>query len=102
MSEYSLIERKMKLWRDGFSSLPKEYIEYHKKLAENSLEEAKAKGYKIHNTFMELDGWLDEMKVLFAIIESPEGKLLKVHWQDANKRGYWMEKLNCGSRSFKF
>ena len=78
------IENKMKAWRRGLAPFPKEYIEFHKGLADQALLGLKADGYVVHNSFMESDGWADGMRALTVVVEK-KGELLKLQWHDGNQ-----------------
>ena len=75
------ISNEMHLWRIGLESFPKSYVDFHKKLAEEELENLKKQNVIIHNKYMNSDGWLDGMKVLYAIIEK-DNKFFKISWND--------------------
>jgi len=92
------IEDAMKAWRAGFTAIPTSYIEWHNAAAHIDLATFTNAGYRVHNTYMESDGWMDGMKVLHAIVEL-DGVLTKVVWNDGSQRwfrcfpaggsGYW-------------
>ena len=48
---------------------------------------------KVHNTYMEYDGWGDGVRFLHAVIEETDGTLKKIKWCDGQ---HWMCRLNCG------
>ncbi|MGH7240792.1 MAG: hypothetical protein ACREGB_00670 [Candidatus Saccharimonadales bacterium] len=96
---YAPVRKEMDKWRSqgGMGRVPQAYIEYHQKLAEAALESLKGAGVKVHNQYLQDDGWLDGMKVLFAVIELKDNELVKIHWHDSHDHGNWMQKLKCGS-----
>lgn len=50
----------MEMWRLGLEPLPPGCIKFHKDLAEKELERlVKDVGYKVHNKWMDSDGWAD-------------------------------------------
>lgn len=79
------IRKEVKLWQQGFGAIPQSYIGFHAGLAERALESLKG-DFDIHKTEMRDDGWLDGMKVLFAIVEHKKsGKIAKLRWHDGNQ-----------------
>ena len=90
----SYVASQMKLWRKGEIFFPKTYIKFHEKLARKSLENLENNGIKIHKTWMEGDGWLDGMRVLYLIVELKNGDLKKLHWMDSNQD--WFQALSGG------
>lgn len=98
--DYAPIEAKMKLYREGLTDLPQEYIDYHRELAEEGVKDLRARGYTIHRQWLDLDGWCDGMKTTFLIIEAPSGHLLKLSWHDSITKGRWFEHhQGCGGSS---
>lgn len=77
------IANKMTLWREGFISLPKDYIEFYKNLAEKALAQLNV---TVHNKWMASDGWADGMQVLWAVVETRKGELFKIYWHDGSQR----------------
>ena len=70
---------------EGWGS-PKGYISFHRRLAEDELTAiCSFSGAKIHNEWMEDDGWFDGFKTLHAVIETVAGRLLKVKYHDGNQ-----------------
>ena len=64
----------------------KGYISFHRRLAEDELTAiCSFSGAKIHNEWMEDDGWLDGFKTLHAVIETVAGRLLKIKYHDGNQ-----------------
>ena len=64
----------------------KGYISFHRRLAEDELTAiCSFSGAKIHNEWMEDDGWLDGFECLHAVIETVAGRLLKVKYHDGNQ-----------------
>ena len=65
---------------------PDGYISFHRRLAEDELTAiCSFSGAKIHNVWMEDDGWFDGFKTLHAVIETVAGRLLKVKYHDGNQ-----------------
>lgn len=91
------IKVKMNNYRNGFCSLPKEYVEFHKDLAENAIEGLKEQGLIIHNTYMSSDGW--GMKVLHLIVEN-KGELMKLKWHDGNQE-FFFQSSSGGSWPYR-
>jgi hypothetical protein len=92
---YETIGPLMKRWRSNGCpyGVPQSYITYHENLARQALEDLKRDGCKVHSTTMERDGWMmDDMKVLVAVVEEPNGRLCKLVWHDSHDDGYFMEK----------
>jgi len=80
------ISQEMKLWRIGLGVIPKAYIEFHKNRALETIKELEAQGFKFHgNLVMKSDGWFDGMRLLNAILETPDGDLYKIVWNDSNQ-----------------
>jgi len=88
------IKRDMRLWREGFTAMPKSYIAFHQELAMAGLKELEDKGIEIHRTYMNDDGWLDGMNVLHVIAELVDDTLVKLKWSDSNQG--WMKKCPSG------
>lgn len=83
------IERKMKAWREGFASLPQEYIDWHRQLATEAKNQLSA--YNIVMEQMVDDGWLDGMKFLALTVEhKTSGKLSVIKWSDSQ---HWHERF---------
>jgi hypothetical protein len=89
--DYAEIEKKMELWRNGLSSFPKEYIDYHKQLADAAIKDLLDNGYTIHRKWIDSDGWMDGMKTTFLIVETPSKHLKKLSWRDSHRKGAWFE-----------
>ena len=70
----------------GCREAPESYIQFHQRLAEDELTAiCSFSGAKIHNEWMEDDGWLDGFECLHAVIETVAGRLLKVKYHDGNQ-----------------
>ena len=70
----------------GCYDAPENYIQFHRRLAEDELTAiCSLSGAKIHNEWMEDDGWFDGFKTLHAVIETVAGRLLKVKYHDGNQ-----------------
>lgn len=79
------VEAQMRLYRLGLAALPEGYIAHHAALAEAALKELEER-YVIHNQWMYADGWMDGMRVLYAVVENRQtSQLFKVHWHDGNE-----------------
>ena len=79
------IAREMNLWDKGFGDCQK-FMAWHKDLAEKHLAGLIGQyGIKVHNQYMDFDGWGDGVQFLHAIVETPSGKLLKLKWHDSNQ-----------------
>lgn len=80
------IQSQMNAWREGFADFPKDYIDFHKTLAENALELLKQTGgLTVHRVYVDSDGWYDGMRVVYAIVEERSGRLVKLSWHDGNQ-----------------
>ena len=80
------IEKKMKLWRRGFSEIPQDYIDFHRNLADKRIEALKAFfGVEVLKTFMKDAGWFDSMKELNVIILTRSEKTKTLVWCDSNQ-----------------
>jgi hypothetical protein len=88
------VQKQMRLWRMGLVGMPGGYVDFHRGLAEKELERLKGLGVRVHNSFMDGDGWLDGMRTLWVIAEY-RGKLMKLHWHDGNQE--FFKDLGCGS-----
>jgi hypothetical protein len=90
--------RAMTMWRNGLVSFPKSYIDYHEQYARAELEAiSKFYDFKVIATEMATDGWMDGMRLLEAVIETPRGKLQKLTWHDSHSNGHFMLKgQDCG------
>lgn len=96
VTDYAKIEARMKLWRKGLISIPKEYIDYHKLLAEGAIAALVTSGWKVYNTELLDGGWLDGMKNMVIVVETPHRELKKLTWHDSHSRGAWMEVYPSG------
>ena len=87
------ISKEMKQWRAGLISIPQSYIDWHMRKAVKAIAELEDAGWKIWGHEMQGDGWMDGMKVMYAVIERG-GELKKIHWHDGNQG--WMEEMTSG------
>lgn len=74
------------LWQLGLGSM-RPYIKWHADLALRELARL-VNEYNLERhgePKLESDGWMDGMRVLTAVVETPKGKLLKLQWQDSNQ-----------------
>jgi len=82
-------ERCPKDIKDDFTqgrAAPDAYIAFHRRLAEDELTAiCSFSEAKIHNEWMESDGWGDGFKSLHAVIETVSGRLLKIRYNDSNQ-----------------
>lgn len=92
----SEIENQMKLWRMQLVGMPRAYIEFHQKLAEESLAD-QPDIIIIHRTYMADDGWFDGMKFLHVVAETKRGELFKAKWTDGQR---WMKASPSGGWSY--
>lgn len=80
------IAKKMDLWRLGLITMPEEYINFHKNLAELRLAFLQSNyGFRIVEKSMRSAGWFDGMRELNVIIETKSFKLRRLVWNDANQ-----------------
>lgn len=81
------IKRQMNEWRRGMTiPVPTAYVTFHKSLAYDELRVIQDNGFEIHNQGIKSDGWMDGMRVVWAIVEDREtGSLFKIHWHDGNQ-----------------
>lgn len=80
------IKKKMKAFRRGLASMPIEYINFHYDRAREELSRLEREHRIIvHRHWLDKDGWMDGMRICYAIIETPSRKLLKLHWHDGNQ-----------------
>ncbi len=91
----------MNIWRAQgcWGGVPNVYIVFHNGLAEAAVEALKALRITVHRTFVDDDGWMDGMTALYAIIEEPGGRLVKLVWNDSNQE--FFEK-GSGSWPYRF
>jgi len=62
---------------------PNTFIQWHKELAESELTAlCSFSGAKIHNQWMENDGWFDGFKTTFVVIETQKERLFKIKWHE--------------------
>jgi hypothetical protein len=65
---------------------PKSFIDWHRKRAEDELTAiCSYSGAKVHNEWMQDDGWFDGFQALHAIIETQKEKLLKIKWNEGSQ-----------------
>lgn len=89
------LSERMRHWREGIVSLPQEYIEFHKKLAEAA--KAELSDYSILNEAMVDDGWCDGMKFLAVSVQHKQtGELAILKWADNQ---CWYSMSECGGWS---
>jgi len=70
----------------GCYDTPENYIQFHRRLAEDELTAiCSFSGAKIHNEWMEDDGWFDGFECLHAVIETVAGRLLKIKYKDSSQ-----------------
>jgi len=70
----------------GCYDTPENYTQFHRRLAENELTAiCSFGGAKIHNEWMEDDGWFDGFECLHAVIETVAGRLLKIKYKDSSQ-----------------
>lgn len=92
--EYAPIENQMKLWRKGLISLPQDYIDYHRILAEKAITDLTNKGYTIHRQWMTTDSY--GMLLKHLVVETSKKDLIKLKWSDSHSTGKWFEILKVG------
>lgn len=93
------IKGQMHLWREGVVPLPKDYILFHKDLAERALDTlVKDHGLTLHRKYEADQGWMDGMKVVFAVVEEKSGRLVKLSWHDGNQEFF---EHGCGSFPYR-
>ena len=75
-----------KLWHMGFGSM-RPYIKWHATLAQHELARLvdEYNLVKHGKPKLESDGWMDGMRVLTMVVETPTGNLLKLRWHDGNQ-----------------
>lgn len=101
MTTYTEIEKKMRAWRRGMTSFPREYIDYHVLLADEAIQQLQIDGHTIHRRWMDSDGHGDGMRVVHLIVETPTHELKKLRWSDAHATGQWFEVLpSAGSMPY--
>lgn len=90
------IEKRMKQYRATLSRVPKEYIEFHKQIAQEVIA-ALATQYKFRvvETLMKNAGWFDGMVEMQVIVETKSGKLVKLVYNDSNQ-GFMRKYENHG------
>tara|TARA_Y100000034_G_scaffold119139_1_gene160597 strand:- start:400 stop:831 length:432 start_codon:yes stop_codon:yes gene_type:complete len=65
---------------------PKSFIDWHRKRAEDELTAiCSYSGAKVHNQWMQDDGWFDGFQALHAIVETQKEKLIKIKWNDGTQ-----------------
>ena len=92
------IENQMNVWRAGIGAIPKDYINYHKELAEKDIFRLKSLGYNEVEKTREMasDGWMDGMRVIHIQMVRKD-ELLKLHWHDGNKEFFAEHMSGCSS-----
>ena len=89
------IQKQMKAYRQGFTNVPQDYIDWHAARAELALQELQHEhNIIVHNVHQVNDGWLDGMRVVQAVVETPSGKLHKFVYNDSNQG--FMRKYESG------
>ena len=79
------ISYEMRLWREGLCGCDK-YIAFHKELAQKRLKSLERDyGIRVHNEWIETDGWFDGFRCLHVVVETRKEKLLKLRWMDSNQ-----------------
>ena len=78
------IKQQMDMWRLGFGTMPKEYIQFHKDLAEKASKDLEDQGYLILDSKIAGDGWMDGMKVLHLTV-AYQGEEMRLHWHDGSQ-----------------
>lgn len=79
--------------REGFEPAPDDnpdavpsYRDCHYDRAREELSRLEREhGIIVHRHWLDKDGWMDGMRICYAIIETPSRKLLKLHWHDGNQ-----------------
>jgi len=91
------IASQMNLWRQGFTAMPADYVRFHARIARIELQRLSSEyAITVHgDPTLVNDGWMDGMKVLQAVIETPSGKLMKLRWHDGNQG--FMQKRESGA-----
>jgi len=80
------LEGAMRMFREGWAALPPAFIAYHEALAARELKELQAVyAITVHRTWLDRDGWMDGMRTTHAIVETQDGRLLKLQWHDGNR-----------------
>ncbi len=78
----------MAAWRarGHFGHVPSKYVSFHQDLARAALNDlVNERKLTLHNTYEADDGWFSGMKVVWAIVEEPGGRLVKLSWSDSNQ-----------------
>ncbi len=96
------IKEKMNLWRQGFSSIPQDYINFHKDLAEKEIAILKSIGFKEveDSRIISSDGWWCGMKVIHIQMVQ-NNKVFNLHWHDGNQEFFAAYKDYGGSSPLK-
>lgn len=97
------IVSKMEQWREGLVSFPREYIDFHRELAEEELSNMKQMGMTIFEDTKKLDsdGWEDGMKVIKVDVVDLNGVKHELHWNDGSQ-AFFMKGKHGGSYSFDY
>ena len=92
------VTKNMSLWRMGIGGMPQSYIVFHRDCARLELTRLQDKySLRVHgDPTLVSDGWMDGMRVLQAVVETPTGKLLKLKWHDSNQ-GFMAKSPSGGS-----
>jgi len=84
----------------SFIENPDKYIKAHIQLAKKAREELEFKGYEIIREKTVRDGCMDGMYVIQLIVETPRGVLIKLKWNDGDKK--WFESMQGSGGFFPF
>ena len=81
------IERQIKLWRMDLIDMPQSYIAWHRERAEEALQALCALYPRLRPVDRTLrdGGWLDGMRELHVIVETPSGRAVKLVYHDYNQ-----------------
>ena len=92
------VAKSMSLWRAGIGGMPKGYIVFHRDCARLELARLQDKySLSVHGDPTLVNyGWMDGMRVLQAVVETPKGSLLKLKWHDGNQ-GFMAKSPSAGS-----
>jgi hypothetical protein len=87
----------LKMWQRGLIDFPQDFIRYHRELAEAELARLKAlHGFTVYRTYMAGSGWLDGMQQLHVVLETRQGKLMKIKWNDSHQEGHFFVRCESG------
>lgn len=77
------IQKEMRAWRRGFAPLPQSYVDFMMHAAQEDLPALAAKKcWKVHNCYLDRDGWGDGMQFLHAVCETVDRKLFRIKYAD--------------------